>query len=303
MPTTIEHLEPRVYLSLTMADCMVLCPYIVPGDRDGDNVVGLDDFVDLKQAGPDDVLEHFEAMKLHWGDPFGIPITANPVGAGTYTELGAPLFVDEQTADDWRQGNVGDCYGIAAAASVVHADPWFFSRTMADLGDGTFIGHWVYVSGEITVFRMTTDLLVNSSGGLIYATLTPDGESYAALWEKMFAEARYGAGSYASIDRGWPDGVYRGLGLDSYSDWVWNYTDLPSHLESVLANGGAVTLVSQTTNVGPIVANHVYAVTDVIRDPAGEIVGIELYNPWGNYLSITIPQLLAGFRLVTEVAT
>jgi len=29
-------------------------------------------------------------------------------------------------------------------------------------------------------------------------------------------------------------------------------------------------------------------------------VGIELYNPWGNYLSITIPQLLAGFRLVTE---
>ena len=223
MPT-IEHLEPRVYLSLTMADCMVLCPYIVEMDFDGDNHVGLGDFVlvknnvDLLASVP--TLDLFVAFKRNWGSPYSIPITPNPVGAGTYTELGAPLFVDEQTADDWRQGNVGDCYGIAAAASVVHADPWFFSRTMADLGDGTFIGHWVYVSGEIKVFRMTTDLLVNSSGGLIYAPLTPDGESYAALWEKMFAEARYGAGSYASIDRGWPDGVYRGLGLDSYLDLV-----------------------------------------------------------------------------------
>ena len=290
MPT-IEDLEPRVYLSLTA------CPYIVPGDLTGENDVDLDDFVVLKTAQAEDMLAQFAVMKINWGPWDAIPIDENPDSLGTYSTIVGSLFVGGASPGDVVQSRVlGDCYYLAALAALADAAPEYVGRMIADLGDGTFITRF----DDGHVVRMTMDLPKNTSGGLIYAGVR--GDMWVALMEKAYAHVRYGADSYASLDAGWPDAALRQLtGNYAVSDWVWNYPDLPSHLESVLANGGAVTLVSQTTNVGPIVANHVYAVTDVIRDPAGEIVGIELYNPWGNYLSITIPQLLAGFRLVTEV--
>jgi len=286
---------------------------LVPGDATGDLNVDLDDFVVLKQNfnsgtlpaqgdadGDGDVdLDDFVLLKANWGAAKNRPIIGNPTGSGVYVVPVQPLFADGATPTDVKQGKVGDCYYLAALASVAVVDPDRFPHLIAELGDGTFLTRYTYVSGEVAIARLTMEVAVNTSGGTIYAGIR--GDTWVALMEKAFAHFRYGADSYESIDAGWPDGVYRALGLDSHSDWTWNYPDLPQYLADCLEAGQAVTLVSQTTNVGPIVANHVYAVTDVVRDAGGVITGVQLYNPWGSYLEITNAQLLAGFRLVTAV--
>lgn len=48
-----------------------------------------------------------------------------------------PLFAGPPTMDDVQQGGLGDCFLLAAVASIVNRDPMHFVRHMADNLDGT----------------------------------------------------------------------------------------------------------------------------------------------------------------------
>lgn len=48
-----------------------------------------------------------------------------------------PLFAGPPSMDDVQQGGLGDCFLLAAAASIVNRDPMHFVRHMADNLDGT----------------------------------------------------------------------------------------------------------------------------------------------------------------------
>lgn len=338
----IEPLEERILLSagvdylwmgpVEVAQAPTAVVYtsgVVSGlaaDADLDGDVDLDDFVVLKNNfgragvgftegdftgdGVVDLLD-VEPLKIHWGyDAADLPITPNPAGASYIDYSHLPLFTNGPDYNDPRQGNVGDCYFLGTLAAFAYSSPEVIRQAVRSLGDGTYVVRYYKLDGSEHVLRIDGDLPTNFT----YAKLTPDGETWVALMEKAWANFRYGTDAYASIAAGWPEAVFLALANRvTETDWVYNFgSNLADYLADRLDADSPVTLVSQTTDVGRIVGNHVYAVIDV--EYVGADTWITVYNPWGfdgrgsddntadGVLRLTLGQIQDSFRLVTATA-
>ncbi len=114
------------------------------------------------------------------------------------------LFPEEPMLSDVIQGNIGNCYLIAALGSVVESDPGFIKRHMKDNGDGTVtvrVYHGDTMSEKYDPIEVTVDKSVayNEKG-------KPIG-TQGALWVKLYEKAVAAAGikqssfSAYSLDR------------------------------------------------------------------------------------------------------
>jgi len=209
----------------------------------------------------------------------------------------SPLFTNGPDYRDIAQGAAGDCYFLAALASIADSDPGIIRQAIAPLGDGTYVVQY-YRSGTANYVRVDADLPVSGSS-LAYAKTGPDGELWAPLMEKAYASFRFtGWSSYSALDAGSTAFVYAditntgssGQSTSGGTATVFNY------LSSNLAAGHPVTAGTYSTASGPIIGNHVYMVKSV--QTVDSVQYVTVYNPWG-YDGGTSTDSTPGDGLVT----
>jgi hypothetical protein len=203
----------------------------------------------------------------------------DPMSSYAYRSFAStPLFVDGPQYDDIAQGAVGDCYYLAALASVADTDPNVIQQMVAPMGDGTFAVRF-YSGGSEVYLRLDADLPAYGNG-LAYAKLGRDVELWVPIVEKAYAYFRYGQNSYSSLSGGWMSTVYNQV---ANCATPWRYTtgtaaDLYSYLASNLAAGHPLTMGSYSNASGPVVGSHAYMVKSVATSESGSYVTV--YNPW-----------------------
>jgi hypothetical protein len=126
--------------------------------------------------------------------------------------------------------------------------------------------------------------------------------------EKAYAFFRANKGTYASLEGGWMQDVYRDLGLKNRSFFsASSATNLLSLIKGELDGGRFVTFgVGNVPNGAPLIGSHAYTVDNVLCDDAGKPVALVLRNPWAvdgagddgandGYVTITASQALKAF--------
>ncbi|WP_428940802.1 C2 family cysteine protease [Fontivita pretiosa] len=209
-------------------------------------------------------------------------ITSAASGYRNFSHL--PLFSRYgPRVEDVQQGELGDCYLLAALGSVAKSAPQSIRQSLADLGDGTYAVQ--FVSGTAKVYvRVDGDLPVRSDGYLAYAQLGIQSALWVAIYEKAWAFWRSGDGKYASIEAGHMGEVYRALGRGfSEIDSAISGTSLLQQLQAELLAGSAVTFgtIQNPPADVPVVGGHGYIVERVNVDSSGRVVSLTLRNPWG----------------------
>ena len=206
----------------------------------------------------------------------------DPTAAVAYADFsGRPLFVDGPEYDDVIQGNIGDCYFLAALSSLADSDPWVVEQMIAPLGDGTYAVRFHRDGGEVYV-RADAELPAYYGTLPAYAKLTGDGELWVALAEKAYAQFRTGENSYASLASGWMNVVYTevtGLAADKAFTSIMSLEALAGYISDSLQNGSAVSAGTYGSTVTPIVKSHAYVVMS-IADVGGQWY-VTVYNVWG----------------------
>jgi ELWxxDGT repeat protein len=193
---------------------------------------------------------------------------------------------------DVVQNALGDCYFLAGLAAVARDNALAIKRNIVDFGDGTF-----GVRFANKFYRVDADLPV--AGRLLegesplYAQIGANTHLWVAIAEKAFAHHRHNQNSYGSIVSGTADEVNKAFrasstGLKGFSMYrtaslmaneIYNRWRLS---ESVCVGFGGDETKKEAAKGIPIILNHAYTVTRVIRDNlSGVVTSIELRNPWG----------------------
>ena len=259
--------------------------------------------------------------------PAGSPETsANPAiqaddPSSAYAgHAGAPFVRGEGDAgrvdpNDVTQGNLGDCYLLAAAAAVARLNPALIERMIHENGDGTY-NVTLHVSadgvsflgrGESTTVRVDSRFPTGPGGpatpGIPAApgadttpTYAQHGDTSATrgpeLWvmliEKAYAVLR-GQGTFQAIESGkGSEGVRALTGVASTWHSMGSRTDaeILSDIRSALDDGKPVTCptpaafptaAQATATTWQAVQGHAYTPSDV--DVSAQT--LDLQNPWG----------------------
>lgn len=205
----------------------------------------------------------------------------DPSDGGLYANFSAkPLFANGPQYSDAIQGSVGDCYFIAALASLTNSDAGVIRQMIAPMGDGTYAVRF-FRNGLEYYVRADAQLPVSGTGALVYAGLSCDGETWVALAEKAYAQFRTGANTYASLANGSTDVVYKEV-TNVGTAWVSSSLSpdsVASFISDNLQAGHALSAGSFVGATFPIVGSHAYAVQSV-QNVDGQWY-VTVYNPWG----------------------
>jgi hypothetical protein len=234
-------------------------------------------------------------------DPTLLPQTF-PNGPDVYERFtNRPLFASQgPTDDDFSQGQLGDCWFLAALESTVRVAPEIITSRVVDFGDGTYGVRYETQDGT-KYYRVDDDLPVKNAGEtfLQYTAVGVENSMWIAIMEKAFTYVRVpGANSYSSIEGGFSFDAFPVLGLDSQRMWL-DPTDPslqdPNNLlayavtitelvRDIVDNRHAGTLgISQVFFPGSqLILSHQYVILDYQLDAlSGLLASITIRNPWG----------------------
>lgn len=225
------------------------------------------------------------------GDRTGrdLPGDPDPVeDMGEYHDLPDDIALDDQALDptNMSQGQLGDCWFLAAAGAVAKNDPDWIREHMKQNDDGTWTVT-MYKDGEpveITVEPTVPDGAVTDAAG---------NDNWLAIYEKAAAE--YFGGDYEDLDGGWSDdGLAAITGQDTDRSGQGDFDSIADKLKD-----GPVAVGTEDKNDDSfdwfweadqidddrIVPNHAYIVDSVETrenpDTGKEERMIHLINPWG----------------------
>ncbi len=230
--------------------------------------------------------------------------TDHPLAAAgtTYRMVSGNLFVNGPADTDIVQGQVGDCYFLAALAGVAKFSPQIIQQMVTDNGDGTFTIRF-YNAGVADYATVDRDLATTSSGALEYAGVggnfnNSGNELWVALIEKAYAQineegwlGHAASNSYAAIDGGYSDLAIEQI-TGASAGWTWNTSATAANLIANVAAGRYTVLASNQTNPGNgVIASHGYALIGY-NASTGKFT---LYNPWGSTISLTWTQIEQSF--------
>lgn len=216
--------------------------------------------------------------------------------ANSYQAYNLPLFSSEgPQLTDVNQGEVGDCYFLAALASTAEQDPSLIRSMIQSNGNGSYAVAF-QVNGAtdyVTVNNELPDFSASWANGsnMAFANNATDlwvpliEKAYAELMEQPNAETyNANANSYAAIDGGDSNGLTAITGqwvnevnIDGSTSSSAGLTDL-QQAQAALAAGNDVMVGTGGNQISTNwVSDHMFAVTAV--NVATETV--TLYNPWG----------------------
>jgi hypothetical protein len=201
-----------------------------------------------------------------------------------------PLFASQgPTLEDFSQGQLGDCWFLAALGSTVQADQTIIESRVVDFGDGTYGVRYESQNGT-QYYRVDNELPVASAGNtfLEYTAVGLENSVWVAVMEKAYTHHRVpGANSYASIEGGFSFDAFPDLGLDPqriFFDPTSTLQEMSDTIKLMVGpplTAGTVGLDFVPAGV-PLIAAHQYVLLGYEVDPISDLVEtVILRNPWG----------------------
>lgn len=207
----------------------------------------------------------------------------------TYQTTIGNLFNGTPSRADARQGALGDCYFIAAVASIADSNPDAVRNMFVDNGDGTYTVRFYSVhdgmADYVTVNRRLPaqfngalgysgyGLSVSSTSTTVWIALA---EKAYAQWNETGNEGRDGTNRYAAIEGGWMGYVNaQVLGTESS-----NYSLASSNKQTLitaLSSQKAVTIGTNASVSAGLYGSHAYLVAGYNASTDT----FQLHNPWG----------------------
>ncbi|GII79464.1 hypothetical protein Sru01_44460 [Sphaerisporangium rufum] len=213
---------------------------------------------------PDPRLDVEDAGRFEYGMPGTLPDPSMPL-----YQLGV------------SQGQLGDCYFLAAVAGRLRQDPNFLTKRMTRNADGTY---------TVTFFRDGAPVPVTVTAAVPMWKGTQQDAFVSppllAIYEKAYAQFK-GLSSFEEIEGGfvvdpWPDIDGKKVGeLDDLS--YANLKKLSDAKVPMTVSTPADGIFDDDHRTGPgaqLVTKHVYSVEDVFIDKNG-VETVRLVNPWG----------------------
>ena len=191
-----------------------------------------------------------------------------------------------------NQGDVGDCYFVAALAGLAQQDPSLVKNMITVNGNGTYtVDFWN--GANQTSDYVTVDSSLAYMNGYRYASgstlMFDNGGASGVLWssvvEKAFVEFETQSGradSYAAISGGWDNGLaaLTGQTIQDYTpagDTSTQLGALLSTMQNALSSGNVVLMNDSSANSAlHLVGSHMYDVL-AVNAAAGTVT---LDNPW-----------------------
>ncbi len=210
-------------------------------------------------------------------------------GSGlSYQTVVGNLFNGSPSRNDAKQGQLGDCYFIAAIASLADKNAEAVRNLFIDNSDGTYTVRFYADSNRAADYVTVNRRLPTRSGRLEYSGYGLSATSTAttlwiALAEKAYAQwnetgnaGRDGTNNYGSIEGGWMSYVNaQVLGTNS-SNYSFSNTPKQTLITAITGNK-AVTLGTKTGASDGLVGGHAYSVTGYNASTDT----FTLHNPWG----------------------
>ena len=210
------------------------------------------------------------------GDRPGDPGLDKSLGAYEPLPPTIPLDDEALSPESINQGQVGDCWLLAALGTVAADNPQFIRDHLWVNPDGTWTVK-MYDDGHPVCIQVTPRVPENSVGAA-------DGTAtWAAIYEKAAAE--YFGGDYSDIDGGFSDDAYRAItGQSAERSGELSLEEIRDRLD-----GGPVALGTEDdedwmpfddeVDDSRIVPNHAYMV-DRVEERDGRLM-VHVLNPWG----------------------
>lgn len=228
-------------------------------------------------------------------DPLPHKDDRKPDGTSRYDlkRYTGPLFHNGISADDVLQGNIGDCFLPAAAASLAHSMPDVLRTMIKDDGNGkftfTFKDAW---GGRDKKIEVDADFYTRSWGGPLYGASTNSTdparmELWWPLFEKAYAKLN---GDFHSIGEGGSssdvfEAVTGRRGTDD-SFTSSNADRMFTTIKQKLAQHLPVAMGTKDDHGGRgdfansgVFGDHTYTVLDAIE--RNGVKYLKLRNPWG----------------------
>ncbi len=237
----------------------------------------------------------------------GTDLPAVTESSFSYRTSTGTLFATTPTVNDAKQGYLGDCYFIAAVASIADSNPQAVRNLFIDNADGTYTVR--FYAGELGSYYTNTGLLstgfqsgtgkadyvtVNmqlptaSDGTLVYSgnglnAMSSSTSLWIPLLEKAYAqwnetgnEGRDGTNTYAAMEGGWMTDVNAQiLGYNS-TGYQFNAGNKQVMINALNADK-AVTFGTNIGRFNDLKGSHAYVVTGYNASTDR----FTAFNPWG----------------------
>jgi hypothetical protein len=208
----------------------------------------------------------------------------------TYQTTTGNLFNGTPSRADARQGALGDCYFIAAVASIADRNPDAVRNMFVDNGDGTYtVRFYATPTGLADYVTVSRRLPAQWNGALGYSgyglSVTSTSTTvWIALAEKAYAqwnetgnEGRDGTNRYAAIEGGWMGFVNAQVLGSASSNYAVTSTNRQTLIDA-LSSQKAVTIGTNQSVSAGLYGSHAYIVTGYEASTGT----FRLHNPWGN---------------------
>uniref|UniRef100_A0A915Q477 Calpain catalytic domain-containing protein n=1 Tax=Setaria digitata TaxID=48799 RepID=A0A915Q477_9BILA len=204
------------------------------------------------------------------------------------------LIYEGQSRFDVVQGELGDCWLLAAAANLTLRDELFYrvvppDQSFTENYAGIFhFQFWHY--GTWVDVVIDDRLPTSASGELLYMHSRDNNEFWSALLEKAYAKLH---GSYEALKGGTTSEA-----LEDFTGGLTEFFDLqqpPNHLMEMMMRGFEMgSLFGCSIEADPhqwearlrngLVKGHAYSITGMkmVNGPRGRIPILRIRNPWGN---------------------
>ena len=210
----------------------------------------------------------------------------------TYRSCSGSLLQSGVSYQDINQGNLGDCYLLAALAGTAYRTPSTIQNMFTDNGDGTFtvrffrngVANYVTVDRYLPTTASGSFYYANRDRGLLYNNT--GNELWVALAERAYAQIN---------ESGW-------IGQDntnSYNGVDGGTLSAISHITG-LSNTGYISPLNTSELVRAYNANQITYLSD--GGHAYTLVGYNsstgvftVYNPWGHTETYTNTQMTSKF--------
>ena len=217
-------------------------------------------------------------------DPIKEPLLKTKKPALEYGPIKGELFVDGVSADDIRQGALGDCYFVSSLSAIAGIDPQWICDSIQSNPDNTFTVRFFRYGKPIEI-TVDNEFLHSPSGRLVYGSSTDKGELWIAVMEKAYAQWK---GGYERIGQGGnpAKALYELTGVRGHLllDGSMAAEELFQRLKEGLENhqalvAGTYSGPEQIYNEDNLVTSHAYTVIGVKEEDEQQYV--VLRNPWG----------------------